>query len=113
MKWTKTEDIEFDIEELPEKVYAQLVPHVISCLRVGLSHDGKLYVWHEWNGMAEATDKQTLLEEIQHFAEDYKGEPDRIKEMIAVLDRAKAALLGCMTHNVESNRRAGIIGTSG
>ena len=49
MKFTKTEEIDLDLEELPDDVYAALVPQICKEINAWFWGDGTIAFTHEWD----------------------------------------------------------------
>lgn len=97
MKWTRTEEIDFDPNDLPDDVYAELVPQFISETLIGISADGRLYTFNEWDGKDQVRYKQTLQDEMREFAQG--NEEDALRMMLAALEEARSIVLAAMPHN--------------
>jgi hypothetical protein len=70
--WTRTDKIQFDPYGLPHKVYARMVR---ACLygddwSLGISADGRLFIWHEALGRTAIKYRCSIHEEVHESRDD-------------------------------------------
>ena len=97
MKWTKTEEIEFDLENLPNEVYGQMAEALLGDLVAWFWHDGTFGFTHEWSN--DLTHKTWSLETLAKEAVDQGLENDQMKMMLVELEKAATVLRTAIAPN--------------
>lgn len=99
MKWTRTDEIDFDPNDLPDEVYSTLIRQFISETGIGISASGELFTHHMWDGETGIRYKQKLQDEIRDFVKG--SEEEALRRMLKVLDEAREIVSAALPHNAE------------
>jgi hypothetical protein len=70
MKWEKVERIEFDHRDLPDEVYAKLVPVIMNDVVVNLYHDACVGAHHEWDDDSQYDRCLPIVSLVKNTLED-------------------------------------------
>src|SRR6185312_713292 len=67
MKWTRTEQIEYDPDDLPNEVMQVLITHTMHELHVWIDSTGQIRCGHEWSTDENDCYSGTLSELVEDF----------------------------------------------
>ena len=105
-KWKReyVEDIEFDLQQLPDDAYWELIALAMKEVEVKFWFDGSIAIYHEAMNDAERVDKTTLEVLVQDLVDgvgiDTGSERDEyLKRLMSALDGARKIVADAMPHN--------------
>lgn len=99
MKWTQTTEYEFQLEELPDEQYSEIVTGICEKIDPTFYEDGRVGFSHEW-----ADDSQFWrtwpLSDLVKTAVGRGPEAAELASMLAEVEAAAEILKAAMTPNV-------------
>lgn len=97
MKWTRTEEIEFEPNDIPDDIYRAFAPKIMADMGISISCQGGIHLFNEWCNDGDYIWKTSLIDEMRTASAE--ADRDWLVKMLKTLDEARAIIADALPHN--------------